>query len=225
MDLRYSLKWALLYRGVAVGALLLGLLLVVVGFLAGFGTAVTSLVADPLNPGSAIEQSNPTITVMFAVLGLIVWQLGKTYALFLTLPRAAGRSAARKVDSERLAEAVAANLDERLAAIEADVAETRREVQELKRAEHTARFHEGEHLEGDADARSESAPDSESEPALEVAETENRDETESDDATASEPYVPASPSSSGDGASSKSEDAAASDRSDRSASGTDSSTE
>ena len=56
--------------------------MVVLGVIAGLGTAVTDLVADPPNPGTAIEQANPVVTLAFAVVGFVVWQLGKTYALF-----------------------------------------------------------------------------------------------------------------------------------------------
>lgn len=157
MDLSYPIKWTLVNRAVAILALLAGLALVAMGFVAGFGSAVTNLVADPLNPGPAIEQANPTVTLVFCLLGLIVWQFGKTYALFLTLPRASGRAAARRVDGDRLAADVADRLEDRLAAIERDVAETRREVERLKRDSHTASYDERDALE-DGD----SAPDGDS---------------------------------------------------------------
>ncbi|MXV63799.1 hypothetical protein GS429_17370 [Natronorubrum sp. JWXQ-INN-674] len=152
MDVRYPFKWALVYRAVAAGALILGLVLVVVGFLAGFGSAITSLVGDPLNPGSAIERANPSITVLFCVLGVIVWQVGKTYALFLTVPRAAGRAAARRFDTEQVSNEVLAGLDDRLAELESELADTRREIRALERAEHTARFDEREHLESNPES-------------------------------------------------------------------------
>lgn len=144
MDISYSFRWALVYRFVAVLSLLLGLALVAVGFLAGFQGAITTLIADPLDPGPAIEQANPTITVAFCVLALVVWQFGKTYALFLTLPRAAGRAAARKFDANRVSSAVTADLDERLAAIEDDVAETRRAVAALEGDGYAATYDEDE---------------------------------------------------------------------------------
>ena len=106
--------------------------LVADGFLVGFGGAVTTLIADPLDPGPAVEQANPTITIAFCVVAVVVWQFGKTYALFLTQPRAAGRAAARRFDPKRVPSAVTADLDERLAAIEADVAEPRRAVEALE---------------------------------------------------------------------------------------------
>lgn len=160
MDIGYSFKWALIYRVIAVGALMLGAALVVLGFLAGFGGAVTTLVSDPLTPGSAIERANPAITLLFCVLGVIVWQVGKTYALFLTLPRAAGRAAARRFDSKRVADDVAGELDDRLAAMEAELADTRRELEELKRrsGEQVTSYDEHEHLDSSAADGDEATP-------------------------------------------------------------------
>ena len=149
LDLRRPIRWAVLYRAFATGALALGLVLVGLGVLAGFGTAVTTLVTDPLNPGPAIEQANPLVTIAFALVGLVVWQVGKTVALFLTLPRAAGRSAARQIDTAKLRSEVLKGLDERLAEMQTDVQETRRNVQELKRAEHAQQFDEHDHLADD----------------------------------------------------------------------------
>lgn len=145
MDVSYSLRWALVYRFVAALSLLLGLVLVAVGFFAGFQGAITTLLANPLDPGPAIERANPTITIAFCVLALVVWQFGKTYALFLTLPRAAGRAAARKFDANRVSSAVTADLDDRLAAIEADVAETKRAVAALEGDDYAATYEEDEY--------------------------------------------------------------------------------
>lgn len=153
-DLRKPLRWAVLYRAFAAGALCLGLILVAIGVVVGFGTAVTSLVADPLTPGPAIDRANPLVTLAFAMVGLVVWQVGKTLALFVTLPRAAGRSAARQFDSSRLRSEVLEGLDDRLAELQADVEETRRSVRELKRAEYADHFDERDHLEADDGARS-----------------------------------------------------------------------
>ncbi|WP_229504719.1 hypothetical protein [Natrinema versiforme] len=152
MELRNTFKWTLVYRTITVGALGLGLALVAAGFLAGFGGAITGLLADPLNPGTAIESANPTITLLFAALGIVVWQLGKSYALFVTLPRAAGRAAGRQLDSNRLASEVHDGLDDRLADMEAEIAETRRAIEALEENDRTATFDEREHLDDAATA-------------------------------------------------------------------------
>ena len=142
MDVPHSVKWGLVHRTVAIGSFLLGGLLIVVGFLAGFWGSIGVLVSDPLDPWPAIDASRPLVTVAFALLGIAVWQFGKSIALFHTLPRAAGREAARQFDHQTLKSDVLQALDGRLTDMEEDIAETRRSVQELKRAEHAAAFDE-----------------------------------------------------------------------------------
>ncbi|MDS0473920.1 hypothetical protein [Natrinema sp. 1APR25-10V2] len=145
MDLRNPLKWAILYRIVAVGALVLGLALVAAGLVVGFGGAITALFTDPLDPGPAIEQANPVITLLFAALGVVVWQLGKTYALFVTLPRAAGRAAGRQVDANRVASEVRDSLEDRLTDLETEIEETRRAVEALEDGDRQLTYDEREH--------------------------------------------------------------------------------
>lgn len=137
----------MLYRGISIGTLLAGVGLAVVGVVLGFGGALSAILADPLNPQGAVDASNPTVTIAFAVLGLLVWQFGKSFALYHTLPRATGEVAAEEFDTERVRSEVLEVLDERLAGIEDELEETRRSVQELKRAEHAATFDESDHLE------------------------------------------------------------------------------
>ncbi|MFP9192063.1 hypothetical protein [Natronosalvus vescus] len=147
MDVPHTVKWGLVHRTVAIGSFLLGGLLVVIGFLAGFWGSIGVLVSDPLDPRPAIDASRPMVTVAFALLGIAVWQFGKSIALFHTLPRAAGREAARQFDHQTLKSDVLQALDGRLTDMEEDIAETRRSVQELKRAEHAAAFDEQSVLE------------------------------------------------------------------------------
>ena len=144
MDIGNAFKSAIVHQSIAYLSLLAGAVLVVMGVLAGFQGAVTTLIADPLDPAPAIERANPMITIAFCVLAVVVWQFGKTYALFVTLPRATGRAAARRFDPKRVSSEVTADLDERLAAIEADVAETRRTVDALAGDDRTATYDEDE---------------------------------------------------------------------------------
>ena len=139
-----ALRWTLLNRAIAIGAFLAGLVLFAVGLVAGFGEAVTLLFSDfPNNVGEATDRANPFVTVAFAVVGILVWQVGKTYALYVTLPRATARRAGKSIDSTRLRSEILEGLDARLATMEEDVAETRRSVQELKRELHATEFDEG----------------------------------------------------------------------------------
>lgn len=124
-----ALRWTLLYRGIATGSFLVGLALLALGFVVGFGDATTLFVADfPNNVGAAVEQANPFVTLAFAVVGLLVWQVGKTYALFVTLPPATGRWTARSFDSVELRGEVVDMLDDRLAAMESELVALRRQV-------------------------------------------------------------------------------------------------
>lgn len=158
MGLRNSFKWTIVYRGITVGSLVLGLALVGAGLFVGFGSAVTTLFTDPRNAESAIGQADPIITLLFAAAGLVVWQLGKTYALFVTLPRAAGRAAGRQLDATKLASEVQDGLDDRLSDLEDDLAETKRAVRALEaEADHTATFDE-DGLEGETDRPPELEP-------------------------------------------------------------------
>lgn len=156
MELSNAAKWTLFNRALTAGALVLGTGLALLGFVLGFWGSIETLVVDG-NVQTAVENANPIPTLVLAVLGFIVWQMGKTYALFWSLPRASGRAAAKRFDHGRLKSEVVEALDERLAEMEEDVAETRRSVQELKRTEHAAAFDEEDALESTPVQQSESA--------------------------------------------------------------------
>ncbi|MCU4750617.1 hypothetical protein OB919_01245 [Halobacteria archaeon AArc-curdl1] len=157
MDVPNAIKWSLVYRAVATGSLLAGVALVAFGFVSGFWGSLNLLISDPLNPGSAIDAANPMVTVALSIVGIAVWQFGKTVALFYTLPRAAGRQAAKQFDRQALKSDILQGLDGRLSDLEEDVAETRRAVQEIKREQHAASFDEREALEGEDPPALESA--------------------------------------------------------------------
>ncbi|OLZ42711.1 hypothetical protein A6E15_12370 [Natrinema saccharevitans] len=117
---------------------------------------MTTLFTDPRNFESAVAQSDPVITLLFAAAGIVVWQLGKTYALFVTLPRAAGRAAGRQLETTKIASEVRDGLDDRLSDLEDDLAETKRAVRALEaEGDHTATFDETDRLEGETDRPSE----------------------------------------------------------------------
>ncbi|SFS69497.1 hypothetical protein [Halostagnicola kamekurae] len=155
MELSNAAKWTLFNRALTAGAMVLGTGLALLGFVLGFWGSIETLVVDR-NVQTAVENANPILTLALAAVGFIVWQIGKTYALFWSLPRASGRAAAKRFDHGRLKSEVVEALDERLAEMEEDVAETRRSVQELKRTEHAAAFDEEDALESTPVQRSES---------------------------------------------------------------------
>ena len=142
-----TLVWSLRYRAIATGAFLLGLVVFVLGLAAGFSGAIGTFVADPLDPGAALSEVNLAVVGVLALVGLVIWQLGKAFALFVTLPRATGRRAAKSMDTKKLRSEVLEALDGRLADMEAEIEETRRSVQELKRDEHAASFDEATDVE------------------------------------------------------------------------------
>ena len=141
-----ALKWTLLHRGISLVSLLLGLALAGAGIVLGFGEMVGTLVADPSNPGDALQVGNPFAALVLVTLGVVVWLVGKSYALYLTLPRATGQAAVDEFDMKQVRSEVLDALDERLSTIEDDLEVTRRSVAELKRREHAAAFDEDEVL-------------------------------------------------------------------------------
>lgn len=135
MTLSSTFARVLVNRLLVAGAALGGLGLVVAGFVLGLWDAVQLLLENPLDPGAAYEQANPVVTLIFVVLGYVVWQVGKTYAQFqVTAGSSDGNSGA---DAETLEE-----IRDRLSKIESDLEETREGVRKLQRETHTAAFDE-----------------------------------------------------------------------------------
>ena len=139
-----ALKWTLLHRGISLVSLFVGLSLAGAGIVLGLGDVVETLANDPSNPGAALEAGNPIISLVFLVAGIAVWLLGKSYALYLTMPSATGKAAADEFDMKQVRSEVLDALDDRLATIEDDLEATRRSVAELKRREHATSFEENE---------------------------------------------------------------------------------
>ncbi|WP_312907322.1 hypothetical protein [Natronosalvus caseinilyticus] len=147
MDLAKVLTRTLQYRAIVTGSLIGGFLLVALGLMVGLSGSIGALFSDPTSPGEALEVTSPVITVILVLLGIAIWQFGRTFALLYTVPVAAGEEAARQFDRQTLKSDILQGLDGRLTDLEEDVAETRRSVQELKREEHAASFDEGTALE------------------------------------------------------------------------------
>ncbi|MFC6717546.1 hypothetical protein ACFQGT_04320 [Natrialbaceae archaeon GCM10025810] len=150
MTVKNALKWTALYRALAAASLLVGMVLVIAGVVVGSRGALVTLADDPTAIDAAVEAANPLFTVAFAVAGVIVWQFGKAFALFVTLPRASGWRAADGFDSERLKSEIVEAIDVRLAEMEEDVAQTRRSVRKLERDRNTATFDDDDHIESTA---------------------------------------------------------------------------
>lgn len=129
-----ALRWALFYRAMATGAFLAGLVLLCIGFVTGFGEAISLFFSDfPSNVGSATEQANPMSTLIFGALGVLVWQVGKAYALFVTLPRSTARQSPKTNERDSRMYEEIQELDERLANMETEVTAIRESVQKQSR--------------------------------------------------------------------------------------------
>ncbi|MFC7238409.1 hypothetical protein ACFQS4_09275 [Saliphagus sp. GCM10025317] len=150
MDLAKVLTRTLQYRAIVTGSLIGGFVLVALGLMVGLSGSIGALFSDPTSPGEALEVTSPVITVILVLLGIAIWQFGRTFALLYTVPVAAGEEAARQFDRQTLKSDILQGLDGRLTDLEEDVAETRRSVQELKREEHAASFDEGTALKSGA---------------------------------------------------------------------------
>ena len=137
-----ALKWTLIHRGISLVSLLVGLALAGAGIVLGLGDVLDQLAADPASPGDALQAGNPIITVGLVVVGIAVWLVGKSYALYLTMPSATGKAATDQFDMKQVRSEVLDALDDRLATIEDDLEATRRSVAELKRRDHAAAFDE-----------------------------------------------------------------------------------
>lgn len=143
MDARAALNWTLKYRGISLAAFLVGFALAAVGLYLGLVDALTILLSEfPSGVDDAVDAANPLVTIAFSLLGLLVWQLGKSFALFATLPQATGRDATEELDTERVKSEVLEVLDERLSEMQDELERTRRSVDELAREGHAAEFDE-----------------------------------------------------------------------------------
>ena len=139
-----AFKRALVYRAIVTGSFLGGLVVIATGVVAGIGGDLWTLVSNPMDAGTVLAEANLVLVGVFVVIGVLVWQVGKAYALFYTLAPAAGAEAATQFDREALRSELLEGLNDHLGQLEEDVLETRRGVQELKRAEHAAAFDESE---------------------------------------------------------------------------------
>lgn len=139
MDARTALRSAALYRTGAT-----------VSFLVGVGIAGAGLLIG--NPGPLLRALPPGPPVLntahltggapslvLAVVGILVWQLGSTTTYYYTLTEATARESAGAFDSEKVKSDILAVLDERLAEIHEDVEATRQAVDAPSAADRSAR--------------------------------------------------------------------------------------
>ncbi|WP_290812340.1 hypothetical protein [Halovivax sp.] len=152
-----ALRWTVLHRAISTAAFVAGFCLFGLGMVVGFGGAVEAFLNDPLDPAGAAAAANATALLAFALVGFLVWQFGKTFALYWTLPRATARRSARSVDEKRIRSEVLEALDGRLAEMESELEATRRAVERLEDGDRTQSYDE-------TDGRAGTAPPSEGRP-------------------------------------------------------------
>lgn len=173
MDLVDAIKWAALYRLIALGSFLVGVGIIAAGVVAGVGDAVIVLLENPLDPGTAAEEANPAATAVLFVIGFVVWQVGATVGLYYTFARATGQSAAEEFDTVRLKSEVLEGLDERLQELEDDVAATRAAVDPDEAA--SLQYNGSEPIPADEGSEPATSPEPASDDSDEDGQTERSD--------------------------------------------------
>lgn len=125
MHVTAALRWTLYYRLAAWASALVGLGFVYLGYVLSIGGA-------PLDLATAIEGAKSPAFAGPALVGFLIWQVGKTTAYYKTLTEATEEQMAERFDPELLKSDILAVLDERLAEMHTDLEATRRGVQELE---------------------------------------------------------------------------------------------
>lgn len=138
MQLTTSLRWALYYRGLALASFLVGAAVAAAGVWIGLYdvlVALLGLASGGGNVGEALASSRPIAGGALVVLGVAVWQLGKTAAFYKTLTQATESEMADRFDSQTVKSEILAALDEQLSALHDDVETTRKQVSRLHQDE------------------------------------------------------------------------------------------
>jgi hypothetical protein len=124
MDAKQTVKYVAFHQVLATAAAVVGLGIVGVGAWLGFGDAAQIVLSDaPQNWGDAVAAADPTTFAVLAVVGVLVWQVGKTLALVSTVGRVADASAGGGdgPDPVEVKRAVMSDVNERISSVESDV--------------------------------------------------------------------------------------------------------
>jgi|AntRauTorcE11898_2_1112593.scaffolds.fasta_scaffold03390_3 hypothetical protein len=123
MDAKQTVKYVAVHQLLATTATVVGLGIVGVGAWLGFGDAARIVLNDaPQNWGDAVAAADPTTFAVFAVVGVLVWQVGKTLALVATVRKAApGTASDDGPDAAAVKRAVMNDVNDRISAVESDV--------------------------------------------------------------------------------------------------------
>ena len=135
MEPRRALRWALYYRGLSLVAAAVGWLLVGIGVAIGLNDPLSTLLTGD-GVVAALDSVWLPPVVVFGVLGVLVWQLGRTAAFYGTLTAAVEEEMADRFDSQKVKSDILSVLDERLSDMHLELERTRRGVDDL--TEHTS---------------------------------------------------------------------------------------
>lgn len=112
MNVTEALKWTLYYRVLTTVFLLLGVTLLAAGLVLGLGgLTVNALMRDP---AAALGGASLLTTLVLAALGIVVWQLGKSYAFVKTMDNVVAASDTSGIDGQALKSEIVAAVDDRL---------------------------------------------------------------------------------------------------------------
>ena len=129
MNGKEALRLAAYYRGLAYLSGLVGAVFVAAGILIGLEGNVQHLVDSPR---AALGTMSLLPVAILGLLGVVIWQVGKTAAFYRTMTAAVDDQLATRFDSERVKSEILSVLDSRLAEMQTEIGNTRRAVHELE---------------------------------------------------------------------------------------------
>ena len=130
MQLKSALRWSLYDRALALLPFLLGIGIVAGGIWLGAGAFLSELAFG--DPSDAGQPSSVPLIVGGFVLGLLVWQLGRSAVRHHTMRKALENQIDELVDEERIASTAASKVDDRIADVETDVQQVSRKTTRIE---------------------------------------------------------------------------------------------
>ena len=139
MDIKQTFKLVGYYRLLSWLSFGIGMAFVGLGIYLGLWETITILSNNfPAEFDPAIAAANPLITVVLSVVGIVVWQLGKSVALTKTMGRAIAAESDGS-DDEQLKSEVLDVVNDQMSAVEKDLrSEIRKVERDLESADDTA---------------------------------------------------------------------------------------
>lgn len=137
MDVSDALKWSVYERVVASISFVVGMGIAAGSIWYGLGSAVVSNPLLLLDPGN---MQSPAIVGIGIIVGILVWQLGKTTARHHAMVGSTEQEITDEVNTERLKSEVLSALDGRLSDMEDDLETMRRQAARLEQQEREDKF-------------------------------------------------------------------------------------